>query len=146
MRPPRHPADRADPADRDPQRVLREAGMRPTRQRVSLARILFGRGDRHVSAECLHEEASGEGVNVSLATVYNTLHQFREAGLLKAVAVDSSRTWFDTNVRDHHHFFVEDENTVFDVPASRITVSDLPEAPEGTEIERVDVIVRLRRK
>ena len=120
--------------------------MRPTRQRVSLARMLFGRGDRHVSAECLQEEAERAGVVVSLATIYNTLHQFTDAGLLKAVAVDSSRTWFDTNVTDHHHFFLEDENAVFDVPASRIAVSDLPEPPEGMEIERVDVIVRLRRK
>ena len=128
------------------ERLLREAGMRPTRQRVALARMLFARGDRHVSAECLQEEAERAGVVVSLATIYNTLHQFTDAGLLKAVAVDSSRAWFDTNVSDHHHFFLEEENAVFDVPASRIAVSDLPEPPEGMEIERVDVIVRLRRK
>ena len=120
--------------------------MRPTRQRVSLAGLLFGAGDRHVSAECLQEEAAGAGIDVSLATIYNTLHQFTEAGLLKAVAVDSARSWFDTNVDDHHHFYVEDENAIFDVPASQIRVADLPEAPEGMEIERVDVIVRLRRK
>ena len=134
---------------------LRGAGLRPTRQRVSLGHILFGPGDdkgdehggdRHVSAECLHEEAARRGIHVSLATVYNTLHQFTQAGLLRAVAVDSSRQWFDTNVSDHHHFFIEDENAVVDVPASHITVSDLPEPPEGMEIERVDVIVRLRRK
>ena len=125
---------------------LRGAGLRPTRQRVSLGEILFGAGDRHVSAECLHEEAARRNIHVSLATVYNTLHQFTEAGLLRAVAVDSSRQWFDTNVSDHHHFFIEEENAVVDVPASHITVSDLPEPPEGMEIERVDVIVRLRRK
>lgn len=125
---------------------LRGAGLRPTRQRVSLGHLLFGAGDRHVSAEGLHEEAARRGIHVSLATVYNTLHQFTEAGLLRAVAVDSSRQWFDTNTRDHHHFFVEEDNAVVDVPASHITVSDLPEAPEGMEIERVDVIVRLRRK
>ena len=129
---------------------LRGAGLRPTRQRVSLGKILFGAGgeggDRHVSAECLHEEAARRGIHVSLATVYNTLHQFTEAGLLRAVAVDSSRQWFDTNVSDHHHFFIEEENAVVDVPASHITVCDLPDAPEGMEIERVDVIVRLRRK
>ena len=130
----------------DTQRLLKQAGIRPTRQRLALAALLFGQGDRHVSAEGLLDEASAAGVDVSLATIYNNLHQFTQAGLLKAVAVDSSRTWFDTNVSDHHHFFVEAENSVFDVPASRIHVSDLPEAPEGMEIERVDVIVRLRRK
>ena len=112
---------------------------------MALARLLFRAGDRHVSAEGLHEEAARAGVDVSLATVYNTLHQFREAGLVKAVSIDSDRTWFDTNTSEHHHFFVEDENLVWDVPLSHITVTDLPEAPQGTRIERVDVIVRLKR-
>ena len=125
---------------------LREAGLRPTRQRRALAELLFSRGHRHVSAEGLHEEAMGAAMPVSLATVYNTLHQFCAAGLLKAVAVESSRTYFDTNLSDHHHFFIEDEERVVDVPASHIRVSDLPEAPEGMEIASVDVIVRLRRK
>ncbi|MFD0917406.1 iron response transcriptional regulator IrrA [Pseudahrensia aquimaris] len=125
---------------------LRKAGLRPTRQRLSLAQLLFSKGDRHVSAEALHEEAVDANVHVSLATVYNTLHQFNEAGLLRAVAIDSSKTYFDTNTSDHHHFFIEKENRVVDVPASQITVSDLPVAPEGMEIERVDVIVRLREK
>lgn len=145
----KRPVDRR-PVDAKPVDArLRGAGLRPTRQRVSLGNLLFGpngeAGDRHVSAEGLHEEAARRGIHVSLATVYNTLHQFTEAGLLRAVAVDSSRQWFDTNVSDHHHFYIEDEGVV-DVPASHITVSDLPEAPEGMEIERVDVIVRLRRK
>ena len=99
-----------------------------------------------MSAEALHEEALGAKVDVSLATVYNTLHQFTDAGLLRAVAVESSKTYFDTNTTDHHHFFIENENRVVDVPASQINVSDLPEAPEGMEIARVDVIVRLRKK
>lgn len=125
---------------------LRQAGLRPTRQRLSLGHLLFSRGNRHVSAEALHEEAIVAGIPVSLATVYNTLHQFNEAGLLRAVAVESSKTYFDTNTTDHHHFFIESENRVVDVPASQITVSDLPEPPEGKEIARVDVIVRLRDK
>ena len=125
---------------------LREAGLRPTRQRQDLARLLFARGHRHISAEGLHEEAMAEAMPVSLATVYNTLHQFCAAGLLRAVAVESARTYFDTNVDDHHHFFIEDEDRVVDVPASSISVSDVPEPPEGMEIARVDVIVRLRRK
>lgn len=120
--------------------------MRPTRQRLALADLLLSKGDRHISAEELHEEAVTVGVPVSLATVYNTLHQFNEAGLLRAVSVESAKTYFDTNVSDHHHFFFEDQDMVVDVPASHITVSDLPEPPEGMEIARVDVIVRLREK
>ena len=125
---------------------LRTAGLRPTRQRLSLAELLFAKGDRHICAESLHEEALAANVPVSLATVYNTLHQFNEVGLLRAVAVDSAKTYFDTNTSDHHHFFLEPENRVVDVPASHITVSDLPAPPEGMEITRVDVIVRLREK
>ena len=125
---------------------LRDAGLRPTRQRLALADLLFSKDDRHISAEALHEEAVAAGVPVSLATVYNTLHQFNEAGLLRAVSVESAKTYFDTNVSDHHHFFIEEENRVVDVPGSQITVSDLPEPPEGMEIARVDVIVRLRGK
>lgn len=125
---------------------LRTAGLRPTRQRMALSHLLFSKGNRHVSAEALHEEAIIARVPVSLATVYNTLHQFNEAGLLRAVAVESSKTYFDTNVSDHHHFFLEHENRVVDVPASHIEVTDLPEPPAGMEIARVDVIVRLRPK
>ena len=88
---------------------LRHAGLRPTRQRVDLGRVLFAKGPRHISAEDLHAEAELAGVRVSLATVYNALHQFTEAGLLREVAIDGTRTYFDTNVSDHHHFFVEGE-------------------------------------
>jgi Fur family iron response transcriptional regulator len=123
---------------------LRQAGLRPTRQRLSLADLLFGRGNRHLSAENLHEEAMLQRVPVSLATVYNTLHQFTEAGLLREVAVDGSKTYFDTNTSDHHHFFVEDDNEVFDIPVG-VDVSRIPEPPPGYEISRVDVVVRLRR-
>ena len=136
----------ADTASVDLTHRLRNAGLRPTRQRMSLGELLFSKGNRHVSAEALHEEAVAANVPVSLATVYNTLHQFTEAGLLRAVAVESSKTYFDTNTTDHHHFFIEEENRVVDVPASHISVSDLPEPPQGMEIARVDVIVRLRNK
>ena len=132
--------------DLSPESMLRRAGLRPTRQRLALADLMFGQGHRHFSAECLHEEAVRDGVGVSLATVYNTLHQFTGAGLLKVVSVDASRSWFDTDTSDHHHFFVEDDETVMDVPAAAIAVSDLPQPPEGMEIDRIDVIVRLRRK
>lgn len=125
--------------------MLRHSGLRPTRQRMALAEILFGKGNRHISAENLHEEAMVQRVPVSLATVYNTLHQFTDAGLLREVAVDGSKTYFDTNVSDHHHFFVEDDNTVLDIEDDRMDVNHLPAAPEGYEISRVDVVVRLRR-
>ena len=125
--------------------MLRQAGLRPTRQRMALAGILFARGNRHLSAESLHEEATVQRVPVSLATIYNTLHQFTEAGLLREVAVDGLKTYFDTNTDDHHHFFVEDENEVIDIPPGRMGVGRIPEPPSGYEVSRIDVIVRLRR-
>lgn len=123
---------------------LREVGLRPTRQRLALGRLLFEGGDRHVTAEALHEEAQGEGVAVSLATVYNTLHQFTDAGLLRQVVVDSARTYFDTNTGDHHHFFLEEKGALMDIAGEDVKVDGLPDAPEGLAVARVDVIVRLR--
>lgn len=124
--------------------MLRGADLRPTRQRMGLATLLFSKGDRHVSAEALHEEARAAGFPVSLATVYNTLHQFSAAGLLRAIAVDTTKTYFDTNTGDHHHFYLEASNEVIDMPDGFIRVENLPEPPEGLEISRVDVIVRVR--
>jgi Fur family iron response transcriptional regulator len=123
---------------------LRSVGLRPTRQRVALGWLLFGRGARHLSAETLYEEAQRARVLVSLATVYNTLNQFTQAGLLREIAIDGSRTYFDTNVSDHHHFFVEGEG-LLDIPAHDIEVSNLPPPPEGMTIERVEVVIRVRR-
>jgi Fur family transcriptional regulator, iron response regulator len=125
---------------------LREAGLRPTRQRVSLGWLLFAKGDRHLSAEMLFEEAMRAKVPVSLATVYNTLHQFTEAGLLRELAADGAKTYFDTNSTDHHHFFIEGEDRMIDLPLAAVSIDSLPKPPEGMEIARVDVIVRLRRK
>jgi Fur family iron response transcriptional regulator len=130
----------------DLRRKLREVGLRPTRQRVGLGWLLFAKGDRHVTAEGLYEEATKARVPVSLATIYNTLHQFTQAGLLREVAVDGAKTYFDTNTGDHHHFFVEGENVLQDIDGELVSVSALPEPPPGMEIARVDVIVRLRRK
>ncbi|WP_299477525.1 iron response transcriptional regulator IrrA [uncultured Roseibium sp.] len=126
--------------------ILRSAGLRPTRQRVSLAELLYSKGDRHISAELLHEEAVEADVPVSLATVYNTLHQFTEAGLLREVAIDGNKTYFDTNVSDHHHFFIEGENRVIDIPGEGVGIDRIPQAPEGMEVVRVDVVVRVREK
>lgn len=125
---------------------VRDAGLRPTRQRLALAQLLFAQGDRHLSAEELHEEATAAGVPVSLATVYNALHQFTQAGLLRILAVEGARTYFDTNTSDHHHFFVEGENRVFDIDQGKVGVYNLPEPPDGMEICNVDVVVRLRPK
>lgn len=125
--------------------VLRMAGLRPTRQRIALAELLFAGAHRHVSAEELHREAGTAGVGVSLATIYNTLHQFRQAGLLREVTVDAARSYFDTDTSDHHHFFVEDEERVIDIPADSIVIHGLPDAPKGMEVTHVDVVVRVRR-
>jgi len=123
---------------------LQRAGLRPTRQRIALGWLLFGKGDRHVTAERLYVEAIAIKAPISLATVYNTLHQFTEAGLLKEIAVDGSRTFFDTNVIPHHHFLIEETSALVDIPDGLVVVTTLPQAPEGTEISRVDVIVRIR--
>ncbi|MGV3651060.1 MAG: iron response transcriptional regulator IrrA [Devosia sp.] len=126
--------------------VLRMAGLRPTRQRVALAELLFGGAHRHVSAEQLHTEANAAHVNVSLATIYNTLHQFRSAGLLREVAVDASRSYFDTDTSDHHHFYIEDEQRVIDIPSSSIVIQNLPEPPPGMAVTHVDVVIRVRKE
>jgi Fur family iron response transcriptional regulator len=125
---------------------LRSAGLRPTRQRVALAQLLFAGEDRHVTAEQLHGEATAAAIPVSLATVYNTLHQFTAAGLLREVVVEPGRSYFDTNNDDHHHFFCETTGRLQDIPGAALSVSELPKAPDGTEISRVDVIIRVRRQ
>ena len=125
--------------------LLRAAKLRPTRQRLALAKLLFEKGDRHVTAEQLHDEASSASIPVSLATIYNTLHQFTEAGLLRQVVVDAARGYFDTNTGDHQHFFLEDEGTLIDIPGESITVAGVPSAPPGLTVDRVDVVVRVKR-
>lgn len=122
---------------------LRTAGLRPTRQRLALAKLLFEGGNRHVTAEILHAEAQAAAIRVSLATVYNTLHQFTAAGLLREIVVDSQRSYFDTNMDDHHHFFFEETSQLEDIPGHEVVVSSLPTPPEGTTVKRVDVVVRV---
>ena len=123
---------------------LRTAGLRPTRQRVALAQLL-GAEHRHVTAEALHDEVERAGVHVSLATVYNTLHQFTHAGILRQVVVDSARSYFDTNTGTHQHFFCEEDGALFDIPGETVEVSNLPEPPKGMAVDSVDVVVRIRR-
>lgn len=122
---------------------LRNAGLRPTRQRLALAKLLFENAPRHVTAEGLHGEAQRAQVRVSLATVYNTLHQFTEAGLLKEVVIDANRSHFDTTTTEHGHFFFEDESRLLDIPDGQIELVSLPELPEGTTVKSIDVVVRL---
>lgn len=146
--PPRAPlhSDRTGCPWHDVKAKLRKVGLRPTRQRMALGWILFGKGDRHVTAEMLFEEVTRAKVPVSLATVYNTLHQFTEAGLLRQVPVDGSKAYFDTNNSAHHHFFIEDQNDLMDIPSTETLLGQTPTPPEGYEIARIDVVVRLRRK
>lgn len=126
---------------------LTEAGLRPTRQRMALAGMLVGDGQhRHVTAESLFAEAQKRGERVSLATVYNTLRAFCDAGLIQEVTVDGSKSYFDPNTHDHPHFFWEDENRLTDAPSDQLQIAQLPQAPEGAEIASVDVVIRLRRK
>jgi len=124
---------------------LKEAGLRPTRQRLALARLLFADGHRHISAEELFQEARNADIQVSLATIYNTLHQFTDAGLLREVPVDSGQSYFDTNVDHHHHFFVPETGEVMDIDSDAIGLDSAPAPPDGYAVERVDVVVRLRK-
>lgn len=126
-------------------RRLKDAGLRPTRQRLALGKLLFDAGDRHVTAEQLHGEATSQGIKVSLATVYNTLNQFTDTGLLREVVVSPGRSYFDTNIDEHHHFFYEEDGALKDIPHNAIELASLPDAPADSEVTRVDVIVRLRR-
>ena len=125
---------------------LRAVNLRPTRQRLALARLLLESGERHFTAEQLHGEALAAGIRVSLATVYNTLHQFTAAGLMREVVVESGRSYFDTNTNDHHHFFCESTGHLQDIPGELVRVGELPQPPAGAEIRRVDVIIRIRQE
>ena len=138
---PRTPSPRLDTPARQ-----RSAGLRPTRQRIALADLLFSAGDRHVSAEQVYEEAIGARVSVSLASVYNTLNQFTEAGLLRELAVSGAKSFFDTRTSPHHHFWLESDDRMIDVAAEEVAVARLPEPPEGMEIVGVEVMIRLRRR
>lgn len=123
--------------------LVRRAGLRPTRQRIALARLLFGDGDRHVTAEILHDEAVRAGQRVSLATVYNTLHQFKRAGLLREIAIGGQRAYFDTNTSNHNHYYIEGDGTLLDIPSGSIRVEGLPPPPDHLRIAHIDVVVRL---
>jgi Fur family iron response transcriptional regulator len=125
--------------------MLRQVGLKPTRQRMELAQLMYGEGDRHISAESLHAEALAKRIQVSLATVYNALNQFTAAGLLREVAIEGKKAYFDTNTSNHSHYYIEHEGRLTDIPSDDVRVVGLPKAPDGMHIKRVDVIVRLGR-
>jgi Fur family iron response transcriptional regulator len=124
--------------------MLRQANIRPTRQRVGLSHLLFGQGDRHVTADQLHAEAQAAGLQVSLATVYNTLHQLGDAGLLSEVLVEPGRSYFDTNIDTHHHFYNVDTGELADIPSGDVDVTAMPVPPAGTMVDQVSIVVRVK--
>lgn len=124
--------------------TLKRCGLRPTRQRMALAKLLYDLGDCHLTAEQLHDRALRSGHRISLATVYNALHQFTEAGLLREIVVDSGCSYFDTNTTDHHHFFFEDRRELQDIDGDDVVISALPTPPDGASVKRVDVVIRVR--
>jgi Fur family iron response transcriptional regulator len=131
--------------DREPADLLRAAGLRATRQRLALAEIVFGgEQPRHVTAEMLYGEAKRGGVKLSLATVYNVLHRFRDCGLMSELMGGDGRCWFDTNIGHHHHFWLEEERRLVDIDESEVAVARLPSPPKGRKISRVDVVIRLK--
>lgn len=130
----------------DVNEMLQSVGLRPTRQRMALGWLLFGKGARHLTAEMLYEEATLAKVPVSLATVYNTLNQLTDSGLLRQVSVDGTKTYFDTNTTSHHHYYLENNHELVDIPDPSLVLSKMPEVPEGYEISRIDMVVRLRKK
>jgi len=140
------PAARPERPSRNISHLLRHAGLRPTRQRLALGTLLFEGEDRHVTAELLHAEATAAGQHVSLATVYNTLHQFKRAGLLRELAINGAKAYFDTNTSNHNHFFVEADGELCDIPGDAIRVDGVPQPPEGMKISHIDVVVRLVRE
>jgi Fur family iron response transcriptional regulator len=123
---------------------LQSSGLRPTRQRMALGWLLFGKGERHVTAENLYEEARSCNTALSLATVYNTLRQFSDAGLLREIAVYGSRIWYDTNIGPHYHFYDEDRDQLLDIPEEMLSLVKMPDAPQGMTILSADVIVRVK--
>jgi Fur family transcriptional regulator, iron response regulator len=122
---------------------LQSAGLRATPKRIAIGGLLLDGVDRHVTADDVAAMARKAGVRVSLATVYNTLNQFVAAGLMKRIILDTDRTYFDTNVSEHHHLFFEDAGRLHDVPGDSIRVEGLPPLPKGAKVRSIDVIVRM---
>ena len=125
---------------------LRLVGLRPTRQRVAIAALLLDGRHRHVSADSLTEEITAAGLQVSGGTVYNTLNQFTDAGLLRRVLVHNEHSLFDTNTDHHHHFYEVSNDQLVDIPNEDVILAKLPQAPDGHEIKAVDVVIHIQSK
>jgi Fur family iron response transcriptional regulator len=128
----------------DARALLRSAQLYPTRQRAALTQLIFGQGNRHFTANALYEEAMAAGMPIALATVYNTLKHFTNAGMLAQIGVDGQKTFFDTNISSHQHFFNEHKQEFIDVPAPGLTLQRMPAVPDGYEVSKIDIVVRLR--
>lgn len=131
---------------RDVNELMRAVGLRLTKQRTALAWLLFGKGERHITAEMLYEESVKATIPVSLATIYNTVNQLADLGLLRRVSVDGAKTYYDTNVSNHHHFYLEGSHELVDIPNAELCIGAMPDIPDGYDIARIDMVIRLRRK
>ena len=123
--------------------ILRNSSLRPTKQRVMIGELLFNGTDKHVTAESLYRELTASEQKISLATVYNTLHDFCEKKLLKKVTVDTEKVYFDTNTSPHHHFYSDNEKLLIDISKDKIKIQGLPKAPKGKKIKDVELIAHL---
>ena len=127
---------------KDFKNILRKHKLRPTKQRVSLGSILFGKGDRHITAEILKKESDEEKLMVSQATVYNVLNDFYSAGLLTKVNIDDDKTWYDTNVEHHYHIFYEKNSELVDLKPSEIDIK-IPKKFSKNQIKKIDLVVKI---
>jgi Fur family iron response transcriptional regulator len=125
-------------------RKLAAAGVRPTRQRLDLARTIFGAGNRHFTAEMLYQETRSIRFAPTLGTIYNTLNEFARCGLLREIAIYDAKLWYDTKTGPHYHFYREDTEELSDILEQWLPVFEIP-APDGTLIKAIDVIVRLKK-
>ena len=124
-------------------KTLENHNIRPTKQRMVLAKILFEKGQRHVSAEELFDEVKQDDRKISLATIYNTLKQFSSLGLIREIVVDQSKSLYCTNLESHYHLYIEDEGKIIDIPTENINLN-IPSIPACLKLHNIDVIVRIR--
>ena len=122
---------------------IESSGIRPTKQRRVLAKILFEKGNRHLSADELFHDVKKEDRKISMATVYNTLKQFTSLGLVREVVVDQNKSLYCTNHKSHYHLYIEDEGKIVDIPTKNIDLN-IPSIPACLQLHNIDVIVRIR--
>ena len=127
-------------------KMLRKTPLKGTSQRLTLLKIIFKDGDAHYTAEDILKKVQEKSLNISLATIYNTLNSFKDFGLLRAIKTSSDRIFFDTNISHHHHFYCQDTDKLIDINSSKIVISKLPSLPQGKKISSVNVVVNLDSK